>query len=209
MFLENIFMPATVPAYGEPFHKKPVVLIVDDDFSARLQVKFTLENSGVRVVEAASGEEAVDLFKNNPPDLVLLDVIMPEMDGFATCHMIRGLHEGLHTPVVMVTGLEDQKTITLAFDAGATDFISKPINMLILGYRVRYWLRSGMILNELKISQDRLFKAQGIARLGHWERDLKSDDFQITCHNQRCLGFRQSPAMMHCSPTSLPTIRYA
>ena len=166
----------------------PVVLIVDDDFSMRLQVRFTLENAGLAVVEAGGGEEAVELFKKNPPDLVLLDVIMPDVDGFTTCRALRALPGGAHTPVVMVTGLEDPETITQAFEAGATDFISKPINMLILGYRARYWLRSGSILNALKINQKRLFKAQDLARLGHWERDLDTDQFQLTCHTPTMLG---------------------
>jgi len=62
------------------------------------------------------------MFSTNRPDLVLLDVIMPEMDGFMTCPAIRGLAGGAHTPVVMITALEDAETITRAFDAGATDF---------------------------------------------------------------------------------------
>lgn len=168
--------------------KKPVVLIVDDDVSLRLQIRFTLENAGLAVVEAICGEEAVALFSKSRPDLVLLDVIMPGMDGFASCRALRALPGGSHTPVVMVTGLEDTETITQAFEAGATDFISKPINLLVLGYRARYWLRSGSILNELKINQNRLFKAQDLARLGHWERDLDTDDFQFTCHVPEILG---------------------
>ncbi len=177
-----------MPAHSPHTLKKPVVMIVDDDFSARLQVRFTLENEGFEVIEAASGQEALGLFRENQPDLVLLDVIMPDMDGFATCQALRILPGGSHLPVVMVTGLDDTETITQAFDAGATDFVSKPINMLILGYRARYWLRSGSILRELKISQGRLFKAQEIARLGHWERDLDSNTFQITCHSPEIFG---------------------
>jgi len=165
-----------------------IVMVVDDDFSARLQVRFTLENEGYEVVEAASGQEALDLFMENQPDLILLDVIMPDMDGFATCRALRTLPGGAHLPVVMVTGLEDTETINQAFDAGATDFVSKPINMLILGYRTRYWLRSGVILRELEISQGRLFKAQDIARLGHWQRDLDTGIFEITSHTPEMFG---------------------
>ncbi len=168
--------------------RTPVVLVVDDDFAMRMQVRFTLENAGLCVVEASTGEEAVELFKVDPPDLVLMDVIMPGMDGFASCRALRARPGGAHTPVVMVTGLEDTEIITEAFEAGATDFISKPINMLILGYRARYWLRSGAAMNALKVNQKRLFKAQELARLGHWERDLDSGFFQLTCHNPAMLG---------------------
>ena len=165
-----------------------VVMIVDDDFSARLQMKFTLENEGFTIVEAESGLDAINQFKEKPVDLVLLDVIMQNMDGFETCREIRNLPGGAHTPVVMVTGLDDAENITQAFNAGATDFISKPINFLIIGYRVRYWLRSGAILNELRKSQKQLFKAQDIARLGHWERNLDHDDFKLTCEHPAIFG---------------------
>jgi diguanylate cyclase (GGDEF)-like protein len=172
--------------------KLPHVLVVDDDFSARLQLRFTLENSGYAVVEAASGEEAAALFAGQPPDLILLDIIMPGMDGFATCRALRGLPGGEHTPIVMVTGLEDAETIASAFDAGATDFIVKPINMLILGYRVRYWLRSGAVLNDLNLSRQQLFKAQQIARMGHWELHLETGRFHISAEDPSLFGISDS-----------------
>jgi len=168
--------------------RMPLIMVVDDDLSARLQLRFTLENSGYSVVEAASGEEALTLFARQPPDLILLDIIMPGMDGFTACRSLRQLPGGEHTPIVMVTGLEDAKTITSAFDAGATDFTSKPINMLILGYRIRYWLRSGSILTDLNISRQRLFKAQQIARLGHWELNLETGRFHIAAEDPALFG---------------------
>ncbi len=173
------------------FLRNPVIMVVDDDFAARLQMRFSLENDGFTVVEAEGGREAVKLFQDTQVDLVLLDVIMPEMDGFATCNEIRSLPGGRHTPVVMITGLEDAQTITQAFEVGATDFISKPINLLVLGYRIHYWLRSGANLNELQVSQKQLFKAQEIARLGHWERDLESGDFLLTCPSPELIGLSE------------------
>ena len=170
--------------------ENPVILVVDDDLAARLQMRFCLENEGFEVVEGASGAAALDYFRRSRVDLVLLDVIMPEMDGLAVCRELRGLPGGAHVPVVMITGLEDQETIIDAFEAGATDFIVKPINLLILGYRARYWLRSGTILHELGLSRTRLFKAQEIARLGHWERDLDGGAFQFTCSDPHGLGLR-------------------
>lgn len=168
--------------------KKPVVMVVDDDFSARIQMRAALENFGFTVSEAANGLAALDNFKKQPPELVLLDVLMPELDGFETCRRIRTLPGAEHTPVVMVTGLEDIESIHRAFETGATDFIGKPINWTILGYRVRYWLRSGTTLHNLDISQKRLSKAQHIARLGHWERDLKSGHFNVSTQIPQLLG---------------------
>ena len=143
------------------------ILVVDDDFAARLQVKFALENSGFTVAEAANGEEALQA--EYKPNLVLLDVVMPDMDGFSTCRGIRQLPDGAFIPVVMITALEDEETITKAFEAGATDYVSKPINLLVLGYRARYWLRTGALVSQLRRSQENLVKAQQIARMGHWE----------------------------------------
>lgn len=168
--------------------KSPVILLVDDDFSVRLQMRFSLENEGMQVVEAATGQEALEFLLNNPVDLVLLDVIMPGFDGFMTCRKIRSTPEGKHVPVVMITGLEDDETIREAFDAGATDFVCKPLNLLILGYRVRYWLRSGSVLQALQTNQSRLLQAQEIARLGHWERNLINGAFQLTCQQTEIFG---------------------
>ncbi|MDY0390316.1 MAG: EAL domain-containing protein [Desulfobulbus oligotrophicus] len=170
-----------VPAEHSTHQSTPLVLVVDDDPAIRLQIRFALENTGLAIAEAGSGEEALALFRENPPDLVMLDVVMTGMDGFSTCRTLRTLPGGSHTPVVMITGMEEPETIVKAFEAGATDFISKPINLLVLGYRVKYWLRSGFILNELRINQQRLFKAQELASMAHWERDLDDNRFQLTC----------------------------
>jgi diguanylate cyclase (GGDEF)-like protein len=189
--------------------QRSLIMVVDDDFAARLQLRFTLENNGYDVVEAGSGEEALDRFLERAPELIFLDIIMPDMDGFATCRRLRQTPGGEHTPVVMVTGLEDARTITTAFDAGATDYISKPINMLILGYRVRYWLRSGAILGDLKRSQQRLYKAQEIARLGHWELHLDNNRFQISAQDPSRLGLADPTRLESLFEQIVPAERHA
>jgi PAS domain S-box-containing protein len=166
----------------------PAILIVDDDYGSRLQMRLSLENEGFSVIEAESGVDALGVFRHNRIDLVLLDVVMEGLDGFTTCRHIRGLPDGLHLPVVMITGLEDAETIDEAFNAGATDFVTKPINLLILGHRVRYWLRSGAAVQALHVNQARLFKAQEIARLGHWEKNLENGVFQFTCSRPETFG---------------------
>ena len=166
----------------------PVVLVVDDDVATRVQLRFGLENAGLRVVEAESGLIALEYFRNHPVHLVLLDVLMPGVDGLMTCRELRSLPDGVDLPVVMITGLDDEITITQAFDAGATDFVMKPVNPLILGYRVRYWLRSGAVLRALETNQARLFKTQEIVRLGHWEMDLESGEFLLTCPRPEIFG---------------------
>ncbi len=174
-----------------PVGKGPVILIVDDDDAMRLQISLSLENDGFHVVGVATGLAALAYFRSNPVELILLDVVMPGIDGFLTCREIRSLPDGVHLPVVMMTGLDDAATITEAMDAGATDFITKPVNLLILCHRVRYWLRSGAVLQALQVNQTRLIKAQEIAGLGHWELSLETGQFQLTCHNAEIFGLRQ------------------
>ena len=92
--------------------RRPTVLIVDDDTVARLLAREALEQSGWRVEEADNGRLGVEAFVHHLPDLVLLDIMMPEMDGFAVCTELRRIPEGAHTPILIMTGLEDYQSIT-------------------------------------------------------------------------------------------------
>ena len=125
-----------------PEARDPLVLIVDDDPTLREIMRLALESSGFRVEDREDGTGAIEAFDALSPDLMLLDVMMPGLDGYAVCRKIRQHPKGKHFPIVMVTGLDDTVSIDQAYEAGATDFITKPINVDILGYRVRYILRS-------------------------------------------------------------------
>ena len=153
-------------------HSQPKVLVVDDDAALRLLVCAALDQSGMDVIEAADGREALESFDRYQPDAVLLDVMMPGLDGFATCRAIREKPAGTHVPVLMMTGLEVVESIDRAYEIGATDFITKPVNYTLLTYRVKYMLRGATIGNELRESETRLNKAQSLAKLGHWEWNL-------------------------------------
>lgn len=167
----------------------PLTLVVDDDPMMRLIATQTLSQRGFRVIEAAEGEQALELFANRQPDLVLLDVLMPGIDGYETCRRLRELKRGRHVPVLMLTGLDDLDSINRAYEAGATDFVSKPINWAVLGHRVRYMLRAADTLKDLADSQAMLSSAHRIARLGSWSWDLHGDHGQ--CSDQTCsiLGY--------------------
>ena len=152
----------------------PRVLVVDDDAGGRRLTRATLKKAGFEVTEAGDGVQALASIRERMPDLVLMDVSMPEMDGFTACAELRRLPGGGRIPVVMMTGLEDVKSIETAFEVGATDFITKPINWTILAHRVRYMLRASKAIDELKQSQRRLSNAQRIGEMGDWEWDLRS-----------------------------------
>lgn len=149
--------------------QQALVLIVDDDISLRMLMRASLQKVGYRVAEAEDGQQALDMFGELNPDAVLLDVMMPGLDGFETCQRLRQLPGGEHTPVLMVTGLEEVDSIHRAFEVGATDFVSKPINWTMLGYRVRYMLRASEAFLDLHQSQIQLAEAQKLAKLGNWE----------------------------------------
>jgi len=150
------------------------VLIADDDDAIRMLVSESLQMAGFDVLEAENGSVALELFVQYRPEVILLDVMMPGMDGFDTCRALRQLPGGEGVPVLMMTGLDDVDSISKAYEAGATDFAGKPINFLILSHRVRYMLRARRMTNELRESKARLDRAQRVARLGHWEWDIGS-----------------------------------
>ena len=126
----------------EKERKSPLVLIVDDDITVRLLVRRCLEKVGFVVEEASDGEKALSSFENLHPDIVLLDVRMPGMDGFEVCEEIRKLPGGNLLPILMVTGLDDMESINRAYEAGATDFITKSVNWEVLSHHVRFILRA-------------------------------------------------------------------
>ena len=135
---------------------KPIVLVVDDQAFIRRIFRDALEAIGCQVEEASSGSEAIGLFRRQQPDLVILDLVMSGMDGFSACAALRSMEEGRHTPILAVTGLTDTNSIHRAFEAGATDCISKPVSGELLGYRARYLLRASKALEELGRNESNL-----------------------------------------------------
>ena len=168
----------------------PIVLVVDDDPAQRLLLEETLIQAGMRVHQAKDGAEAVALFTRLNPDLVLMDIKMPVMDGLEACAQIRQLMEGKDVPIVLITGLDDHASIQQAFEADATDFITKPVNWPILNHRVRYLLKAKEAFHALRKSETRLSDAQRIAALGSWEWDLASDKLYWSDQVYRIFGQR-------------------
>ena len=127
----------------------PQILIVDDTLQNRLLAEARLVSAGYRVQQAASGEEALAAFAANLPDLVLLDVRMPGLDGFDTLERLRALPHGPDVPVVFLTALDDEETHRRALAAGADDFLTKPLRPTELLIRVRSLLRLRQAMREV------------------------------------------------------------
>ena len=164
------------------------ILVVDDDTSGRRLTRATLTKAGFKVTEAGNGEEALAKLAEGLPDLVLMDVSMPVMDGFAACVELKRLPGGARVPVVMMTGLDDVGSIERAFEAGASDFITKPINWTILAYRVRYMLRASRAIDQLARHEKRLSNAQRIGEMGDWEWDVRAGRIVPSEQARRILG---------------------
>ncbi|MEN9847801.1 MAG: hypothetical protein RL368_541, partial [Pseudomonadota bacterium] len=135
--------------------KSPLVLVVDDDVFMREMLQNLLEEQGYEVVQAHNGQQALDCFEKCLPDLVLLDASMPVMDGFTACAKLKQLEAALDVPVVMITSLDDESSVDKAFEAGAVEYITKPVHWTVLRHRVQVILKARRAEAALKRSEAR------------------------------------------------------
>lgn len=158
------------------------VLTVEDDERIRSAVKLALEDEGWTVDEAESGEAAIELFNRNAPDVVLIDIMLPGIDGFELCRTLR------HTsavPIVMVTARNDTHDIVAGLEAGADDYLTKPFAAKELSARIRALLRrirpsttrrSHMVFGELELSPE-----EGKVTRSGEEIHLTKTEFRLLC----------------------------
>ena len=125
------------------------VLVVDDDRTLRFHARQVLETYGLAVEEAEDGAQALRQINTGSFDAVLLDVRMPGMDGFTACREMRRQTGGEFLPIIVVTGQDDSEAIERAFQSGATDFVTKPVNWLKLKNRMRYLMNARTMAKDL------------------------------------------------------------
>ena len=126
------------------------ILVVDDDRTMRMALVDAFLKENYEVEEASNGMHALNICKRRMPDLVLMDAVMPELDGFDACQMIRDTAQGADIPVLMVTALEDEDSIVRAFSSGATDYIAKPINFSVMKQRVARLIKANKAEKDVK-----------------------------------------------------------
>lgn len=137
--------------------ERPRVLVVDDHPSSRMTAVALLTVDGYDVIEADSGPAALDMVTTGNPDLILLDVMMPGMDGFEVCRRLKQDEQTRLTPIVFVTALDDRRSRLRGIDAGGDDFLTKPFDQLELSARVRSLIRQKRLNEDLDHAEKVLF----------------------------------------------------
>ena len=140
------------------------VLVVDDVATNRLLLRAKLSSAYYDVVVAENGTQALEMARSEQPDMIMLDVMMPDMDGFSVCEILKANEETAHIPVIMVTALDTPEERVRGLEAGADDFLSKPFNDLALFARVRNLMRMKMMFDELRL-RDLTSRELGLADL--------------------------------------------
>ena len=133
------------------------ILVVDDEELLVKGIRFNLQNEGYEIITGSNGLEAVALAQNQKPDLIVLDVMMPEMDGMTACSKIREFSE---VPIILLTAKTEDMDKLMGFDCGADDYMTKPFNILELKARIRALLRRAGVTEK---PQDKLLTVGSIS----------------------------------------------
>jgi len=181
-------MNALNPGPEHDLPEQPRVLLVDDDEVNLLLTAVALRERGFDITETSSGEQALRMMSEWSPDVVVLDAMMPELDGFETCMRLRAIPGFESIPVLMLTGLDDEASINRAYQVGATDFFVKSTQWSLLAGRLRYLLRSSRTRIELERSKARLARAQDLARMGSFEWHKGTGGFALAAEALRVIG---------------------
>ena len=169
-----------------------IILVVDDDRTARFLATQALEPFGFRVEIAETGARALALMSRMSPDVALLDLDVPGVDGFELCRRLRQTTGGRDIPIIMMSGMEDPEAVEKSFRVGATDFVEKPINWIALAHRIRYMVEAGVASKALRRSERKLSNAQRIARLAWWEWDIVNNRLSASEEFYKTLGIPES-----------------
>ena len=158
------------------------ILTVEDDERIRTAVRMALEDEGWEVVEAESGEVAVDVFASSPADVVLIDLMLPGMDGFELCRSIRKASD---VPIVMVTARADTHDVVAGLEAGADDYVTKPFQPKELSARIRALLRRARPAEpgraHLRFGDLEVVPDEGVVRRDDKEVHLTKTEFRLLC----------------------------
>jgi diguanylate cyclase (GGDEF)-like protein len=182
----------------------PLILVADDDKTIRVLLRKAMEQEGYRVVEVNDGKQCLDAYETIKPDIVLLDAVMPVMDGFSCCkHLLQIARNNLisalatfdadsavgntviskiweRTPILMITCLDDEESVDRAFEAGATDYVTKPIHWPVLRQRLRRLLQQAQVYKQLEAANQALQHLANVDGLTELPNRRRFDDYLNT-----------------------------
>ncbi|MBD2198899.1 MULTISPECIES: response regulator [Calothrix] len=182
----------------------PLILVADDDKTMRVLLRKAMEQEGYRVVEVNDGQQCLDAYDTIKPDIVLLDAVMPVMDGFTCCRQLlkiarNNLISALasfdtdsalnntvisklweRTPILMITCLDDEESVNRAFEAGAMDYITKPIHWAVLRQRLRRLLQQAQVYKQLEAANQALQHIANVDGLTGLANRRRFDDYLNT-----------------------------
>jgi len=176
--------------------RKARILYADDDAAALIMAQAALEAGGYEVSSAADGTSALELFAQQPPDCLILDIMMPGKNGYEVCRAVRALPGGKDIPILILTSRDDVESVARAYESGATDFATKGISSRLLVERIRFLLREHKFRRALEVSRSRLNMVQNMARIGHWEVDGNGRTLHMATLVQGLL-YEEPPADSH------------
>lgn len=154
-----------------------LILIVDDDPIIRMQLRLFLQQEGYRIAEADDGKTGLTAFQQFHPDIVLLDAMMSDMDGFECCAQLKALMPERPIPVLMITGLEDQQSVDQAFEVGAADYVTKPIHWAVLRQRVRRLIQQSQLQQKLEAVNAELQRLVAVDELSQVANRRRFDEY--------------------------------
>lgn len=169
-------------------NEAPLILVVDDDVVIRGMLSRLLQDQGYRIVEAENGQQGVERFKEHAPELVLLDAAMPIMSGFDACAAIKALPEGKDIPIIMITSLHDESSVDRGFEAGAVEYITKPVHWAVLRHRLNTLIKARRAEAALIRSEARFRGVFEQAGIGIALTDIKGHLLDTNQALQQMLG---------------------
>ena len=160
------------------------ILVVDDDDLTRMQLRDLLAQAGYRVAEARDGEQALVMYTQLQPDLVLLDIFIPGIDGISCCAQLQKLPGSANTPVLLMGGFSDQATVEQAFAVGASDYVTKPIQWQVLYQRMRRLLSARCTVEELRQQTEQAQSREAQLRMDITKRKQAEEALEAYANRQ-------------------------